>query len=122
MFATLLGSLPRPSLPDDATPEALLDAVLELQVEHGLEPLIDGGWALDGDPVAAWRGTTARTDRLVKAAVRDRSRAAGPPRISGAWSVTWPMPGAAGSKSTSRLRRDRNDPTREPGSATRTWP
>src|SRR5688500_1287335 len=70
MFATLLGSLPRPSLADDVAPEALLDAVLELQVEHGLEPLTDAGWALDpGDAVAAWQATSARTDRLVKAVV-----------------------------------------------------
>jgi hypothetical protein len=69
LFATLLGSLPRPPLADDAAPEALLDAVLELQVEHGLEPLIDGGWGLGADPVAAWRATTARTDRLVKAVI-----------------------------------------------------
>ena len=70
MFATLLGSLPRPPLADDAAPEALLDAVLELQVQHGLEPLTDAGWALDrDDPVAAWRATAARTDGLVKAVV-----------------------------------------------------
>lgn len=70
MFATLLGSLPRPPLADDAAPEALLDAVLELQTEHGLEPLTDAGWALDrGDPAAAWQSTAARTDRLVKAVV-----------------------------------------------------
>jgi hypothetical protein len=70
MFATLLGPLPRPSLPDDVTAEAVLDAVLEVQVEHALEPLTDGGWPLDhDDPVAAWRATAARTDRLVKAVV-----------------------------------------------------
>jgi hypothetical protein len=70
MFATLLGPLPRPALPDDADPESLLDAVLELQVEHGLEPLTDGGWPLDAtDPVAAWRSTAGRTDRLVKAVI-----------------------------------------------------
>ena len=70
MFATLLGSLPRPSLADDADPEAVLDAVLELQVEQGLEPLTDGGWPLDSsDPVAAWRSTAGRTDRLVKAVI-----------------------------------------------------
>jgi hypothetical protein len=70
MFATLLGSLPRPSLADDAAAEAVLDAVLELQVEHGLEPLTDGSWPLDSaDPVAAWRSTAARTDRLVKAII-----------------------------------------------------
>jgi len=43
MFATLLGGLPRPPLADDAPPEALLDACLELQAEHGLEPATDGG-------------------------------------------------------------------------------
>jgi hypothetical protein len=70
MFATLLGPLPWPSLAGDASPEAILDAVLEVQVEHGLEPLTDGGWPLDrDDPVAAWRATAARTDRLVKAVV-----------------------------------------------------
>ena len=74
MFATLLGPLPRPPLPEDAAPEAVLDAVLALQVEHGLEPVTDGGWPIDGDasafdPVAAWRATTARAGRLVKAVI-----------------------------------------------------
>ncbi len=70
MFATLLGPLPRPPLADDAEPEAVLDVVLELQVEYGLEPLTDGGWPLDtDDPVDAWRSTAARTDRLVKAVI-----------------------------------------------------
>ncbi len=72
MFATLLGSLPRPPLDDDAAPEALLDAVLATQADHGLEPLTDAGWApaLAGpDPVGMWRSTAERTDRLVKAVV-----------------------------------------------------
>jgi hypothetical protein len=69
MFATLLGPLPRPPLPDDAASEAILDACLELQVEHGLEPLTDGGWPIDGDAVGTWRSTAERTDRLVKAVV-----------------------------------------------------
>ena len=70
MFATLLGPLPRPSLAEDVASEALLDAVLELQIEHGLEPLTDAGWALDReDPVAGWQSTAARTDQLVKAVV-----------------------------------------------------
>ena len=70
MFSTLLGSLPRPPLADDVAAEALLDAVLELQIEHGLEPLTDAGWARGReDPVAAWRATSARTDGLVKAVV-----------------------------------------------------
>jgi hypothetical protein len=70
MFATLLGPLPRPTLAEDAAPEAVLDAVLDLQVEHGLDPLTDAGWGLDReDPVAGWGATAARTDRLVKAVV-----------------------------------------------------
>jgi hypothetical protein len=69
MFATLLGPLPRPSLGDGVAPEGLLDACLELQAEHGLEPATDGGWGIGDDPVAAWRETARRADRLVKAVV-----------------------------------------------------
>jgi hypothetical protein len=70
VFATLLGPLPRPPLPDDAAAEAVLDAVLAVQHDHGLEPLTDGGHPLvAADPVAAWRATSARVDRLVKAVV-----------------------------------------------------
>jgi hypothetical protein len=68
VFATLLGPLPRPPVADDASPEALLDACLELQAEHGLEPATDGGYPPDpGDVVGSWRATAARADRLVKA-------------------------------------------------------
>ena len=71
MFATLLGPLPRPPLPDDAPGAALLEACLALQVEHGLEPLTDGGWPVvaDDGPVAAWRGAAERAGGLVKAVV-----------------------------------------------------
>lgn len=70
MFATLLGPLPRPPLPEDADPEAILDAVLTVQVEHGLEPVTDGGWPLvPDDPVASWRAAAARAPHLVKAVV-----------------------------------------------------
>ena len=69
MFATLLGALPRPPLPADAAPEAVLDAVLELQTEHGLEPVTDGGWPLEPGAADAWRSTTERAGRLVKAVV-----------------------------------------------------
>ena len=70
MFATLLGALPRPPLADDAPRDALLDACLELQSEHGLEPVTDGGWSSDShDVVGSWRATAERADRLVKAAV-----------------------------------------------------
>jgi hypothetical protein len=68
MFATLLGPLPRPPLPDDAAPEALLDASLALQAEHGLEPMTDGGWPIDAaDVVASWRETAARCGAIAKA-------------------------------------------------------
>jgi hypothetical protein len=69
MFATLLGPLPRPDLPAAAPGEAVLDAVLELQIEHGLEPVTDGGWPLAADSVAAWQATSTRAGRLVKAVV-----------------------------------------------------
>lgn len=70
MFATLLGPLPRPPLPDDASGEALLDACLALQMEHGLEPLTDGGWPSgDGDAAASWRASAERAGGLVKAVV-----------------------------------------------------
>jgi hypothetical protein len=70
VFGTLLGSLPRPPLDDDAPVEAVVDACLELQAEDGLEPATDGGWALaPGDIVGSWRGTSERADRLVKAVV-----------------------------------------------------
>jgi hypothetical protein len=70
MFATLLGPLPRPPLPEDTPAEALLDASLALQAEHGLEPQTDGGWPGSvGDPVASWRLTATRAGALVKAVV-----------------------------------------------------
>ena len=70
MFGTLLGPLPRPSLADDAPVEAIVDACLELQAEHGLEPATDGGFSLvPGDVVGSWRGTSSRADRLFKAVV-----------------------------------------------------
>jgi hypothetical protein len=70
MFATLLGSLPRPPLPDEASGEAILDACLAIQAEHGLEPVTDGGWPIDAtDLVGSWVSTAERADRLVKAVV-----------------------------------------------------
>ena len=66
MFATLLGSLPRPDLPADAAAEAILEAVMEAQATHGLEPLTDGGWPTDPDPVRSWRRTSDLANVLVK--------------------------------------------------------
>lgn len=72
MFATLLGWLPRPPLPDGATPGELLRAALDAQLDAGLEPVIDGEpWtAADAPPLAErWTSTAALTGRAVKAAV-----------------------------------------------------
>jgi hypothetical protein len=69
VFATLLGALPRPPLGPDAAPEALLDASLEPQTEHGLEPVTDGGWSISDDIVESWRATADRAGRLVKAVI-----------------------------------------------------
>jgi hypothetical protein len=69
VFATLLGTLPRPPLGPDASPEAVLDACLALQSEHGLEPVTDGGWPITDDAAGSWRATAQRAGRLVKAVV-----------------------------------------------------
>lgn len=70
MFATLLGALPRPPVASDAAPEAVLDACLALQAEHGLEPMTDGGWPMrSADLVGSWRATADRAGGLVKAVV-----------------------------------------------------
>lgn len=67
MFATLLGPLPRPPLPDDATPDELLIAVVRAQEAAGLEPITDGGFGVGETPLDRWRATAALTDRPVKA-------------------------------------------------------
>jgi len=69
MFATLLGALPRPPLPADASLEALLEAVVRVQEAAGIDPVTDGGLLRDHDPVAAWRATSGLTDRSVKQAI-----------------------------------------------------
>ena len=72
MFATLLGGLPRPPLPESATAEELVVAALAAQESAGLEPLVDGGqWGSEevGTAAQRWRATAALTDRLVKAVV-----------------------------------------------------
>ena len=62
MFATLLGSLPRPPLGADAPRRALVEAVVRAQETAGIEPVTDGGLPGASDPVAAWE-TTASRDR-----------------------------------------------------------
>lgn len=70
MFSTLLGPLPRPPLPPNATAEGLLDAALAAQSDAGLDPLTDAGWAIPGlDPADAWKATRSRTDAMVKAVI-----------------------------------------------------
>jgi hypothetical protein len=80
MFATLLGGLPRPPLDAAATPEAILDACLELQLANGIEPLTDAGWGLAPEDVSgSWRATAARTDALTKAVVTGPFSSGRPP-------------------------------------------
>lgn len=69
MFGTVVGDLPRPPLPDDAAPEALLEAVLRAQEDVGLEPLTDGGFGIGATPVSRWQSAAARSSRMVKGAV-----------------------------------------------------
>ena len=66
MFATLLGGLPRPPLPADASAEDLVTAALEAQASAGLEPLTDGGRWGERSAVEAWRATSALTSGAVK--------------------------------------------------------
>ena len=69
MFATVLGSLPRPPLPVDAAPAELLELVVRAQEAAALEPVSDAGWGLGGSGVERWRSAAELTDRLVKAVV-----------------------------------------------------
>jgi methionine synthase II (cobalamin-independent) len=72
MFATLLGGLPRPPLPEDARSGDLVGAAIGAQEAAGLEPLVDGGlWGSDelGTVVERWHATADLTDRAVKAVV-----------------------------------------------------
>ncbi len=66
MFATLLGALPRPPVPEDAPIDAIVEAVVAAQDAAGLEPITDGGFRDGADPVGAWRSTSSSTDRMVK--------------------------------------------------------
>ncbi|MBA2700093.1 MAG: hypothetical protein H0U58_00125 [Chloroflexi bacterium] len=85
MFATLLGPLPSGAIIEGGSPEAALDAALQLQLEHGLEPLSVAGWTHpSGDPVATWRAAAARTDVLVKAELCGPWSSQGPEATAGA--------------------------------------
>jgi methionine synthase II (cobalamin-independent) len=72
VFATLLGGLPRPPVPESATVEELVVAAIAAQEAAGLEPIVDGGlWGSEDVGTAAerWRATATLTDRAVKAVV-----------------------------------------------------
>lgn len=88
MFATLLGALPRPPLPVDAPPDALVEAAVRAQEAAALDPVTDGRPPADRDIARAWEATQGLTERAVKQAVtgpytaarsgaagRDRTRA-----------------------------------------------
>lgn len=70
MFATLLGPLPRPPLPIDATPAELLEAVVRAQEAAGLEPVVDAGFGVGSTVAERWRATSLLTDRPVKAVLQ----------------------------------------------------
>jgi methionine synthase II (cobalamin-independent) len=78
MFATLLGSLPRPPLGADAPRRALVEAAVRAQETAGIEPVTDGGLPGASDPVAAWQVTASLTERAVKQVLR------------GPYSLAWP--------------------------------
>ena len=75
MFATILGGLPRPSIPDDAPADEAVPLAIAAQEAAGLEPLTDGrlAWArddaLEQDVVASWHGAAALTTHAVKQAL-----------------------------------------------------
>lgn len=66
MFATLLGALPRPPLPADASTDALVEAAVRAQEAAGLDPVTDGGLRPEGDAARAWEATARLTDHSVK--------------------------------------------------------
>ena len=79
MFATLLGALPMPPLPDDAAADAAVEVVIRAQEEAGLEPITDGrlgdrdparfhDWS-PGTAVRNWQLAAGLTDRAVKQAL-----------------------------------------------------
>ena len=91
MFATLLGSLPRPPLAADASRRALVEAVVHAQETAGIEPLTDGGLPGASDPVAAWQATASVTERAVKQALR------------GPYSLAWSPDAGAAQRTTATL-------------------
>ena len=69
MFATTLGGLPRPPLPDKATIDDLVEAIVLAQEAAGLEPITDGWLRGQDDLAGGWAATQRLTDRAVKQAL-----------------------------------------------------
>ena len=66
MFATLLGSLPRPPLAPDASDLDLVEAAVRAQESAGLEPVTDGGLENGRPPLDRWLAMAGLTDRAGK--------------------------------------------------------
>ena len=93
MFATLLGALPRPPLPDDAPLDALVEAAVRAQEAAGLDPITDGGLGGAFELRAAWEATQGLTGRAVKQAV------------TGPYTIGRSAPGPARERSAATLAR-----------------
>lgn len=66
MFATLLGSLPRPPLAPDASDLDLVEAAVRAQEAAGLEPVTDGGLENGRSPLDRWLAMAGVTERAAK--------------------------------------------------------
>jgi methionine synthase II (cobalamin-independent) len=66
MFATLLGSLPRPPLGPDASDLELIEAAVRVQEAAGLEPVTDGGLENGRPPLDRWLAMAGLTERAAK--------------------------------------------------------
>jgi methionine synthase II (cobalamin-independent) len=66
MFATLLGSLPRPPLPPDADDLEIVEAAVRAQEDAGLEPVTDGGLEHGRSPLDRWLAMAGLTASAAK--------------------------------------------------------
>ena len=80
MFATLLGSLPRPPLSPDASDLELVEAAVRAQEAAGLEPVTDGGLENGRSPLERWLAMAGLTSGAAQAG---RRRPADAPRGEG---------------------------------------
>ena len=66
MFATLLGGLPRPPLPPDASDLDLVEAAVRAQEAAGLEPVTDGGLENGRSPLDRWLAMAGLSSAVAK--------------------------------------------------------